>query len=71
MIAASGAVAPAIATILASTVPPIPAETTLHGPLWSLVVPAVVFIVSFVATYLLFRHFANEHQPPERGNRQS
>ena len=37
---------------------PIPAEPPLTGPLWSVVLPIVVFAGSLAATYLLYRHFA-------------
>jgi hypothetical protein len=38
---------------------PIPAETPIGGPLWSLVVPFLLFLVAFVATWKLYRHFAH------------
>jgi hypothetical protein len=28
--------------------------------LWGVVVPAFVFLISFVTTYLLYRHFAKD-----------
>ena len=37
---------------------PIPADPPIGGPLWSVVVPALLFLLAFVATYLLYRHFA-------------
>ncbi len=39
-------------------VPPIPAEPPLAGPLWTWVVPVLLFVVSLGATWLLYRHFA-------------
>ena len=36
----------------------LPAESPLDGPLWSIVVPALLFLVAFAATYLLYRRFA-------------
>jgi hypothetical protein len=38
---------------------PLPAEPPIGGPLWSVLVPAVLFAVAFGATFLLYRHFAN------------
>lgn len=39
---------------------PIPAEPPIGGPLWSVVVPGLLFLVSLTATYLLYRHFAGK-----------
>jgi hypothetical protein len=39
---------------------PIPATPPLSGPFWTLVVPAALFVVAFVATFLLYRHFARD-----------
>ena len=39
---------------------PIPAEPPIGGVIWSYVVPALLFLVAFAATYLLYRHFAGE-----------
>jgi uncharacterized membrane protein YoaK (UPF0700 family) len=36
----------------------IPAEPPIGGPLWTLVVPALLFVVAVAATVLLYRHFA-------------
>ena len=36
----------------------LPTEPILTGVLWTWVVPAVVFCVALVATWLLYRHFA-------------
>ena len=37
---------------------PIPADPPIGGPLWSLVIPALLFGLAFAATFLLYRHFA-------------
>ena len=37
---------------------PIPAEPPMGGVFWSVVVPAGLLLVTFFATYLLYRHFA-------------
>ena len=39
---------------------PIPAESPLSGPFWTLAVPAALFLVSFAATWLLYRRFSRE-----------
>jgi hypothetical protein len=37
---------------------PLPATSPLTGPFWTWVVPVVLFAIAFVATWLLYRHFA-------------
>ena len=37
---------------------PIPADPPISGPLWSVVVPALLLAVAVAATVLLYRHFA-------------
>jgi len=37
---------------------PLPGVSPLSGPLWSWVVPIVLFAIAFGATWLLYRHFA-------------
>jgi hypothetical protein len=39
---------------------PLPAESPIAGPFWTLVLPALLFAVSFLATFLLYRRFARE-----------
>jgi hypothetical protein len=36
----------------------LPVESPLGGPVWTAVVPAVLFFIAFAATYLLYRRFA-------------
>ena len=36
---------------------PLPAEPPISGPFWTLVVPAILFLISAAATFLLYRHF--------------
>lgn len=36
---------------------PIPAEPPIGGPFWTAVLPAILFALSFLATYKLYRHF--------------
>jgi len=33
-------------------------EPPIHGPIWSILVPALLFVLAAGATYLLYRHFA-------------
>ena len=37
---------------------PLAAEPVLQGFVWSWVVPAALFVLSFVATWKLYRHFS-------------
>ena len=39
---------------------PIPAEPPIGGVLWSLIVPLLVWLVTFGATFLLYRHFSGK-----------
>lgn len=39
---------------------PLPASPPIGGLLWIVVVPAVLFIGSFLGTYLLYKRFARE-----------
>ena len=38
----------------------LPAEAPISGPIWSVVVPAFLFLVAFAGTFLLYRRFAGE-----------
>jgi hypothetical protein len=42
------------------TIESIPAAPPIGGPFWTLVVPAILFSIAFVATFLLYRHFAGK-----------
>ena len=39
---------------------PIPAESPISGPFWTLVLPALLFLVALVATWRLYRRFAGQ-----------
>lgn len=39
---------------------PIPAEVPISGPVWTFVVPALLFGLAFVATWLLYRRFSRD-----------
>ena len=51
-----------VSTLLLVAVDPILAEFPIGGPLWSVVVPAILLALSVGATYLLYRRFAD--RPP-------
>jgi len=38
----------------------IPAEPPIHGPIWTLVVPALLLIFTTAATAMLYRKFAGK-----------
>lgn len=38
----------------------IPAEPPIGGPLWSVAIPAILVGFTFVATWLLYRHFTRK-----------
>jgi hypothetical protein len=46
-------------------VEPIPAESPIDGALWTIVLPALLFATACAATYLLYRHFADQN--PDEG----
>jgi len=37
----------------------IPAEPPIGGPFWTVLVPSLLFAVSFAATWLLYRRFVS------------
>lgn len=39
---------------------PLPAEPPIGGPIWTVVVPALLLIGSFLATFYLYQRFARE-----------
>jgi len=43
----------------------LPATSPLSGVLWTWVVPVVLFSIAFVATWLLYRHFAQLNTDPD------
>jgi hypothetical protein len=54
---------PAIFAVLAAfsqaaDVAPLPAQSPIDGPLWSLVIPALLLLVTALGTFMLYRHFA-------------
>jgi hypothetical protein len=43
-------------------VAPLPAQSPIGGPLWSVVVPAMLLTVACLCTLMLYRHFARQDQ---------
>ena len=37
---------------------PLPADPPIGGSIWTLVIPAILLVGSFLATYLLYRRFS-------------
>jgi hypothetical protein len=46
----------------AQGLPPLPAEPPIGGALWTVAIPALLLIGSFLGTYLLYRRFASEEE---------
>lgn len=47
---------------------PIPAESPLSGPLWTWVVPTLLFTIAFLATWALYRRFSRQPAGDEGGD---
>jgi hypothetical protein len=41
---------------------PLPADPPIGGPVWTVVIPALLLIGSFLATFLLYKRFAKEEE---------
>jgi hypothetical protein len=41
---------------------PLPADPPIGGPVWTVVIPSVLFAGSFLGTYLLYKRFAKGEQ---------
>jgi hypothetical protein len=41
---------------------PIPAEPPISGPFWTLLLPALLFALSFFATWMLYRRFSSKSE---------
>jgi len=37
---------------------PLPADPPIEGPLWTIAIPALLFVGSFLGTYFLYKRFA-------------
>ena len=44
---------------------PLPASPPIGGAIWTVVVPAVLFLGSFMGTYLLYRRFSKREEEEE------
>ncbi len=41
---------------------PLPADPPIGGPIWTVVIPALLLTGSFLATFFLYKRFANEEE---------
>lgn len=41
---------------------PLPAQPPIEGPLWTVVIPAILLLGSFLGTYMLYKRFAQEEE---------
>ncbi len=44
----------------AADVSPLPARSPIGGPLWSVVIPALLLLTAALGTLMLYRHFAKQ-----------
>ena len=52
----------AVGTALQATpgMAPLPADPPISGAIWTVFIPALLFLGSFMGTYLLYKRFAKE-----------
>ena len=52
----------AVGAVLQATpgMAPLPADPPIGGPIWTVVIPALLFLGSSMGTYLLYRRFSKE-----------
>ena len=53
---------PVMFWIQATEVAPLPVEAPISGPMWSVVLPAVLLLIASGGTFLLYRRFAAEDE---------
>jgi hypothetical protein len=61
MMAATTLAGAAVISIALQATPgmaPLPADPPIGGPVWTVVIPAMLFAGSFLGTYLLYKRFA-------------
>lgn len=44
----------------AEGMPPLPADPPIGGPGWTVLIPTLLLVGSFIGTYLLYRRFSRE-----------
>lgn len=44
----------------AASIAPLPATPPIGGPVWTILIPAILFAGSLLGTYLLYRRFSGE-----------
>jgi hypothetical protein len=49
-----------VAAQAAEGMAPLPADPPIGGAIWTMVIPAILFIGSFLGTFLLYKRFARE-----------
>ena len=49
---------------VAEGIEPLPAEPPIGGAVWTIVIPAFLFVGSFLGTYLLYKRFSREEEDP-------
>ncbi len=49
-----------MAVLLLAMVAPIPADPPIGGAFWTLVVPTLLFVIAFGATWMLYRRFTRD-----------
>lgn len=57
-----------LTTLVALQVParrPLPAAPPMNGPGWTVVVPAILFLIAAAGTWALWRHFADQDDDDE------
>lgn len=60
LVGAAAAVAVALAAIQDPVRAPLPAAPPMNSPGWTVVVPALLFLVTAGSTWALWRHFADK-----------
>lgn len=56
----SGAHTLMLTLIQTASRPPLPQGPAMEGPGWSVAIPAVLFLISAIGTWALWRHFADQ-----------
>jgi hypothetical protein len=62
MVALLAAIAEPVAAVAQTPggMAPLPADPPIGGPVWTVAIPAILFLGSFLGTYLLYKRFAKE-----------
>lgn len=60
-----GVAAVVSALVQDATRAPLASQPPIHGPGWTVLVPAVLFLVTAASTWALWRHFADQDDKDE------